>query len=408
MAGLRDGARARRAQRPTAGDGQEVNEMDLHRLGWNRSWAQKLKDLQDEGLSPARVARADRGLYQLLSASGAVRARLSGRLRHHASSAGEFPTTGDWVAVRSLGQAEGAGSQVMIHALLPRQSAFRRQAVIAGGRTQEQTVAANVDVAFLVSGLDIEFNVRRIERYVSIAWDSGAFPVLLLNKSDLADNPTDRLRETARAVAPAPVHAISALREAGLEQVRAYLEAGKTYGFLGSSGVGKSSIINALLGEERQAVSGISHASGKGRHTTTRRELILLPGGAIVLDTPGMKVIGAWSDEEGVGRTFSEIEELASRCRFRDCRHASEPGCAVRAAIEAGELDPARLRSFRRLSQEAASIEQRKKELARLRRLAHRDRIVKGSASAGSQRRGRRQRRRGGRSAGRHGLDADV
>lgn len=378
--------------------------MQLEDLGWGPTWAQKLEALTDEQLEPARVIREDRGRYLLASPRGEHGGHVTGRFRHQVTAASDYPTTGDWVAIGGAGAARAsddsganaansatgangahgaptpAGTDLPIHAVLPRESLFLRKAVMAGGRTEEQTVAANIDTVFLVSGLDTEFNLRRIERYLAIAHDSGAMPVILLNKLDLDPAAGEKLRSVQRVARTVPVHAVSAESGEGLDLVRTYLEPRRTYAFLGSSGVGKSTIINAFLGTGRQAVSAISDANRKGRHTTTVRELIVLPEGGIVLDTPGMKVIGAWSDEGGVAQTFAEVEELAARCRFRNCQHGSEPGCAVREAIEAGELDRARLRNFRRLSREAAAIEKRKKEIARLRRQAHVNRRAKGHA----------------------------
>ena len=377
--------------------------MHLDDLGWGPAWAGKLESWKNEhresapepeenpepgpraerAFEPARVIREDRGRYLVASAAGEHGARLTGRFRHQAAAASDYPTTGDWVVVRGAGPGETNGAvdgDRPICAVLPRESLFVRKAVLAGDRTEEQTVAANIDTVFLVSGLDTEFNLRRIERYLAIAHDSGAMPVILLNKLDLDPQWYEKLRSTQRMAGTVPVHAISADSGEGLEPVRSYLEPRRTYAFLGSSGVGKSTIINAFLETGRQAVSAISDATRKGRHTTTARELIVIPGGGIVLDTPGMKVIGAWSDEGGVSRTFAEVEELAAQCRFRNCRHEAEPGCAVRAAIEAGQLDPARLRNYRRLNMEAAAIAKRKKEIAHLRRHMNLHRKAKGQA----------------------------
>jgi ribosome biogenesis GTPase / thiamine phosphate phosphatase len=333
--------------------------MQLDVLGWGPSWAQKLMALEDSDLTPARVIREDRGRYLIVTESGECSARLAGRFRYHAVEPSDFPTTGDWVAIRGNGQAR----EFQIQSVLARQSVFLRKAVLAGDRTEEQVVAANIDTAFLVAGLDTEFKVRRLERYLAIAWDSGATPVIILNKKDLAADAGELLQATRKMAGPVPVLAISAQSGEGLEDLRQWIEPRKTYAFLGSSGVGKSTIINALLGEERLAVSAISQFSKKGRHTTTVRELLLLPGGAIVLDTPGMKVIGAWSDDGGLERTFADVEALAALCRFRDCRHGTEPGCAVRAAIAEGDLDAGRLRNYLRLNREAEGLAQKRKRL---------------------------------------------
>ncbi|HBC45593.1 MAG TPA: ribosome small subunit-dependent GTPase A, partial [candidate division Zixibacteria bacterium] len=274
---------------------------------------------------------------------GELVAEVSGKYRYQ--SEGKFPTVGDWVALSRHNQ-----DRAIIHALLPRQSAFARKA--AGKETQEQVVATNIDTVFIVIGLDNNYNLRRIERYLTLAWESGAVPVLLLNKSDLCAELESRIAEVSALAIGTSVHAISAKDGQGLEALGVYLVQGKTAAFLGSSGVGKSSIINRLLGEDRLATNTVSDAESRGRHTTTHRELLLLPEGGIVIDTPGMRELQVWGDDQGLRQVFDDIEELAIGCRFRDCGHQSEPGCAVRVAIENGTLDTGRFQSYLKLKKE--------------------------------------------------------
>jgi ribosome biogenesis GTPase len=295
---------------------------------------------------PARVVRGDRDRWQVLTLDGVRTAVVTGRFRHDATSASEFPAVGDWVALQvSHGDGDAA-----IHAVLPRATAFVRRA--AGDTTSEQVVAANVDVVFLVCGLDGDFNLRRIERYVAAGWESGAQPVLVLNKVDLAEDREARVAEV-EAVAPGvPVVALSARDGDGIDALAPWLGAGRTVALLGSSGVGKSTLANALLGEERQATGAVREDDARGRHTTTRRELMTLPSGAWLLDTPGMRELGLWSSGEGVSEAFADVGQLAAACRYRDCTHEREPGCAVRRAVADGALDVERFESWRKLQKE--------------------------------------------------------
>jgi ribosome biogenesis GTPase len=299
------------------------------------------------GLAPARVAAEHRGRYVLLCEHGAVEAEPSGRLLHGVSSRDELAAVGDWVAFRAT--VPGAG---VVHAVLPRRTAFVRAA--AGARTQAQVVAANVDLALLVCGLDRDFNVRRIERYLSSAHASGADAVIVLTKRDGCEDAVDaRLAAVAAVAGSVPVHAVSSVTGAGMDALAPYLAPGRTLALLGSSGAGKSTLVNVLAGGTR-AVAPLG-AGGRGRHTTTHRELVALPGGALVVDTPGMREIRPWT-EDGLSETFGDVAELAMGCRFRDCRHGTEPGCAVQASIARGTLDERRLESFAKLEREAAAL----------------------------------------------------
>lgn len=336
--------------------------MDLKDYGWDEGFAASFAGLSERGLEPARVTRQSRDLSSLITARGEAAGEVSGLFRHRARGPAEYPAVGDWAAVRTV-----PGGRAVIEAVLPRRSAFTRKA--AGESVEAQVVAANIDTVFLVSGLDGDFNLRRMERYLTTAWSSGSAPVVVLNKADLhADSAA--FAAAAAGVAPGvPVLAVSARDGRGLEGLGPYLLPGRTIALLGSSGVGKSTIINRLLGEERFATSEVSDAeAGRGRHTTSARELVRLPSGALLIDTPGLRELGLWADDEGLDRTFDEIDALAARCRFPDCRHEREPGCAVRAAVEAGRVDRARWESFLKLRREMRFLELKKDEKARRQR----------------------------------------
>ena len=337
--------------------------MSLHHLGWNAHFENLFVPHRSRGLEPARVSREDRGRYGILDERGARSAELAGRLRHEARTRAELPAVGDWVALRP-----GAASSGVIDAVLPRASAFTRK--LAGETTEEQVVAANVDVVFLVSGLDADFNPRRIERYLAAAWESGAEPVVVLNKADLAHDLESRLAEVAAVAPGAAVVPLSALGGQGLETLEPWLRPGRTVALLGSSGVGKSTLVNALLGEARQETGGVREDDSRGRHTTTHRELVPLPGGAVLLDTPGMRELQLWGDESGLDGAFPEITELAERCRFRDCGHEGEPGCAVLGAVGDGTLGADRLESWRKLQRELRWLASRQDARARAEQLA--------------------------------------
>jgi ribosome biogenesis GTPase / thiamine phosphate phosphatase len=332
-------------------------QFEMSALGWSPSRAEQFEPYAADGLAPARVAAQHRGGYVVYAESGERPAEVAGRLRHEAASVAEFPAVGDWVAVEDAPGADAA----TIHAVLERATVFSRKA--AGDEAVEQVVASNVDVVFLVSAFGDDLNVRRIERYLASGWESGAQPVVVLNKSDLAGDLDAELAEVEAVAFGVPVHVVSCLEGAGLEELRPYLTEGRTVALLGSSGVGKSSLLNRLIGWERQAVQDIRD-DGKGRHTTTHRELVLLPGGGLVLDTPGMRELALWDAGAGVGETFSDVAELAAACRFADCAHESEPGCAVRAALADGSLAEERYESYRKLQGELRHLELKTDPLA--------------------------------------------
>jgi ribosome biogenesis GTPase len=291
-------------------------------------------------------------MLRLQGEAGPIDAVLGGSLRHHAEGAAELPTVGDWV-VATRPSADGPA---VVEAVLPRRSKISRK--VPGRRAVEQVLAANVDVAFLMMGLDQDFNLRRLERFLAMVEESGARPVVLLNKADVADD-VERLRGATEDVAPdVAVHAISA-RAGDIADVERHLASGVTAVLLGSSGVGKSTLVNRLLGSEAFATGEIRARDGRGQHTTTHRELVRLPGGGLLIDGPGIREVQLWSDE-GLEDAFPDVEALASDCRFRDCRHEGEPGCAVEAAAARGDLDPARLASFRVLQRETAALARRR------------------------------------------------
>ena len=340
--------------------------MNLNELGWHPFYESLFGQYKEDGLVPARVSCEQKNLYQVIGETGELRAEVTGRMMHRARSRADYPVVGDWVAIEPRVE-EGRATIV---AVLPRRSNFSRKAVLSGGnpdsggKTDEQILAANVDTVFLVSGLDGNYNLRRIERYVTVAWDSGATPVIILNKADLCDEVDNRIDEVGEIAFGVPVHPISATKKEGFEVFDDYLQIGQTVVFLGSSGVGKSTIINSLFGSERMKTQESREDDSRGRHTTTNRELIVLPGRGVVIDTPGMREISPYGDDEGLERTFGDIEALASSCRFADCRHNGEPGCAIQRALEDGSLDRGRYDNYIKLLKEQASLALRKDEKA--------------------------------------------
>jgi ribosome biogenesis GTPase len=325
---------------------------DLTALGWDDSFAEDFEPYTRAGLIPGRVAVQHRGAYDVLTAEGELRCDVAGRLYDEAASPADLPAVGDWVAIAAR-PGEAAGT---VQAVLPRRTKFSRKT--AWQASEEQVLAANVDVALIVTSLNEDMNLRRLERYLTLAWESGARPVLVLTKSDLADDVPAAVAEVESVAFGAPVHAISSVTGEGLDELRAHLGPGVTAALLGSSGVGKSTLVNTLVGEELLETREIRD-DGKGRHTTTRRELIQLPGGALVIDTPGMREVQLWIADEGLEEAFSDVTELFEHCRFSDCAHESEPGCAVKEAIANGTLAPERWESYLKLQRELAHLERR-------------------------------------------------
>lgn len=325
----------------------------LTRLGWSQFFRSSFAALADASLVPARVFEEHRGAYVVVGEDGDLRAEVAGRLRHSAAGREHLPAVGDWVAVA----ARPAELTATIHHVLPRRGALVRKA--AGTRTDAQVVAANLDAVFIVTSANQDFNAGRLARYLTVVWESGAQPVVLLTKADIATD-VGRLVGEAESAAPgAAVHAISAVDGRGIEALAPYLAFGRTVALIGSSGVGKSTLINRLLGEERLAVSPVREHDDTGRHTTTFRQLVLLPGGALVLDTPGMRELALWDSDDGLSSAFSDVADIAVSCRFRDCRHATEPGCAVLAALADGSLARERFDQWLALGRELAFLQRK-------------------------------------------------
>ena len=301
-----------------------------------------------EGLPgiPARVTAVHKERYEIVCARGITHARL--KTKEYFVDTQDFPTAGDFVMIQYIDNGDS-----LILATLPRRTCFSRRE--PGPIPRDQAVAANFDYVFIMQSLNQDFNPKRLERYLTLAWQSGATPVILLTKADLVEDYWDYLTQVERVALGVNTHVVSAHTGQGQSRLNAYLQPGKTVVFLGSSGVGKSSLVNALAGQELMAVSAIREDDSKGRHTTTHRQLIRLDSGVMVIDTPGMRELGMWDVSEGLVDAFADVESYLGRCRFSDCRHESEPGCAIKAAIAAGELDPMRWESYQNLKEEALS-----------------------------------------------------
>jgi ribosome biogenesis GTPase len=318
----------------------------IEQFGWSEALQQQFDVHAAAGLIPARIIVQQRDLYEIATDGGELTARLAGRLAYEAEE-GAYPVTGDWVAVLAR---PNEGSATIQH-VLPRSSSFVRRAS-GPGMARAQVVAANVDVALLAASMNADLNARRLERYLATAWESGARPVVVLTKADMCEDAEARVAEIEAVAMGVPVLAVSAVTGAGLEALRGYLQPRETAVLLGSSGVGKSTLVNALAGRAQMPTQAIREDDARGRHTTTHRELVLLPSGALILDTPGMRELGLWDAGEGMSAAFADIEALFAQCRFHDCGHESEPGCAVVAALETGELDAERWRAYGKLQRE--------------------------------------------------------
>lgn len=322
-------------------------------LGWNSFFESHYEPYRHNNYSVMRIIRENKEKYIALNDEGEFIAEVTGKFRFENNLKGQYPSVGDWVVTIVLSKEKKA----TIHGILPRKSVFSRK--VAGEITEEQPVAVNVDFVFIVTGLDENFNLRRIERYLSLAWESGAVPVILLNKADLCEISEQRKFEVESISFGVDVHVLSAHHLESLNVLMKYIKPGRTVAFLGSSGVGKSTIINSLLGEDRLQTQKVSQSESRGRHTTTYRELHILPQGGMVIDTPGMREIQVWGNEEGLEQSFADIEELSHRCRFKDCSHENEPGCGVRQAIDNGELDIDRYNSYLKLKKEYSYLSDR-------------------------------------------------
>ena len=333
--------------------------MNTFDLGWSPFFENALSALSNPSLIAARVLRQDKNQYILHDGASLLGGMLLGKFQYDSSDTASIPTVGDWVAIQPFDD-----NQAVIHDILPRFSAFYRKE--PGRATKKQVIAANIDIVFLVSGLDHDFNVRRIERYLVQTVSSGAEPVIVLNKADLVPNPDEVIQAVKEVARDRDVVLLSANRAEGFSVLRTYIQPGKTVAFLGSSGVGKSSIVNVLMDRSIQQTGAVRLDDSRGRHTTSHRELFLLPTGGIVIDTPGLRELRLWGGEEDVRAVFRDIELLAMQCHFRDCEHDTEPGCAVKQAIEVEELSKTRFESYLKLKREVAFLNQRQDEAARL------------------------------------------
>ena len=324
-------------------------EINMRRYGLTESFEKSADPY--ENMTAARVLSQEKGIYRLISSQGEKWGEISGRFHYDVQKKSEYPAVGDFV----MTDWNESGGNAVIHHVLPRKSSFIRKA--AGEKNEEQVVAANIDIVFLCMSLNKDFNLRRLERYLSIAWNSGAVPVVVLTKGDLCEDPERKRLEVSSAAAGVDVLVTNVMEQTGYEPIYPYLGEGKTIALIGSSGVGKSTLINRLLGEKHLDTNGLRN-DDKGRHTTTHRELILLPSGSMVIDTPGMRELGMWDAGDGIDQTYAEIETLAKKCRFRDCTHSDrEPGCAVQEAVRRGELPIERIRSWQKLMNENRYME---------------------------------------------------
>jgi len=330
----------------------------LELLGWDAGRTAEFAPLAAAGLVPGRVALEHNHVYRVLTAEGEWLAEAAGRIKHRATGRHELPAVGDWVALRP----NPSGGRCQIRSVLSRRSRFSRRA--AGRETEEQVVAANIDRVLIVFGLDKPVNARSLERYLVVARQSGAEPVIVLNKADVSEDVAGDVAEAVVAAGSAPVHAVSAQLNTGMEGLEAYLSPGVTIALIGPSGAGKSSLVNRLIGREVLPTGEVRDWDARGRHTSVHRQLVMRDAGGLVIDTPGMRELQLWDTDEPFGETFADIAALAEGCRFRDCSHGREPGCAVKAAVDAATLDAGRYESFLKLQGEQGALEKQRDERA--------------------------------------------
>lgn len=344
--------------------------MKLIDYGWDDNFNNELKKIDDKGYMPARVVRQEKGCYHVQCEYGEVTAEVSGKFRYNSKSTSDFPAVGDWVAIKLINECKSA----IIYNVLPRKSSLTRKAPISGGRTvrdidgmkmvfggatEEQVIAANIDVLFFVMSLDNDYSLKRMERYLTVGWNSGATPVIILNKTDLCTDLNEKLNEIEKISGGVNIHCISAMKNQGIEELRQYINTGKTVGLFGSSGVGKSTISNCILRTETLATGEVREKDSKGRHTTTWRELILLPEGGLIIDTPGMREFQVWLDQDELDIKFEDIKNIESQCKFNNCKHKKEPGCAIKEALEDGTLSKERYENYLKLQIEVGYLNHR-------------------------------------------------
>ncbi len=328
------------------------------KLGWNSYFEENYQAMAEDGLIPARVKMEHRGGYSVSTGESSYAAELSGKFRFEVTQRDALPAVGDWVLITPKSE-----NKAIIHQLLPRKSKFSRK--IAGTTTEEQIIVANVDTVFLVNALNQDFNPSRIERYLLMAWESWANPVIVLSKADLCDNVMEKVNALTGVAVGVPIHVVSSATEIGIDELTPYLMEGTTTALLGSSGAGKSTLINKLYGQDIQVVQDIREEDGKGKHTTTSRELITLHTGGVLIDTPGMRELQLW-ETDNLSQSFPDIESLAEQCYFRDCKHEGEPKCAVRNAISDGMLEERRFENYRKFNRELAFLERQTNKKAQL------------------------------------------
>lgn len=343
--------------------------MELKDLGWDSHFKTQFENYDNkEGLEPARVTQEHKGLYMMINSRGEYLAEISGRMRYLARGYSDFPAVGDWVLAKIFPREKKG----IIHVILERKTRFSRKAVLSGGmpeshgKTEEQMIAANIHTVFIVNSMDSDFSLRRIERYMTSVYASNMNPVIVLNKSDIISDIETYINQAESIAFGVPVIPVSGLTGKGIDDLRKFIHPGETIVFLGSSGVGKSTIINNLTGTERQKVNVVRKIDQKGRHTTTTRELIILPDGGILIDTPGMREFQPWKGENDTGNAFEDIKSFAEKCRFKNCSHESEPGCAVKKALSNGHLDAGRYKNYMQMKREARHLEARVEKRAEL------------------------------------------
>lgn len=334
--------------------------MNFRKIGWNEVLESQFEEFKANGYVAGRVFIEHKSMYRVYTEAGDILAEISGKMRHEAIDGKDYPAVGDWVIVEPWNN-EQKGT---IHGILPRKSKFSRK--VAGDNTREQILASNVDTVFLVNALNKDFNMRRIERYLVLAWESGSSPVIILSKADLCEDIEEKVNDVSKFAIGVPIHVVSSIKGEGVDGLKKYLGEGKTVALLGSSGAGKSTLINELAGYELQKTGDIRDGDDKGKHTTTHRELMMLPTGGLIIDTPGMRELQMWDGGQGISETFEDIEQLSKQCKFKDCNHRKEPGCAIKDALTQGTLNEERFQSYIKLQKEIQYFERKQNQVAML------------------------------------------